>query len=158
MEMDERTSSVGPAEIMATACRQTRPDATRETPAVVITKDQPVTRGEDAAGGIGRYAEERAKKQGKKKPGTFDFLGLRTQPEREVRRACANDAQEAPQEPHDGRRMVPKRARSWKRRTQPRETHSLSGLLYSERWRFFANDLLLGYRFSRVMRVQNSAS
>ena len=27
----------------------------------------------------------------------------------------------------------PKRARSWKRRTQPRETYSLSGLLYSER-------------------------
>jgi len=25
---------------------------------------------------FGRYAEERAKKQGKKKPGTFDFLGL----------------------------------------------------------------------------------
>src|ERR1044071_6424846 len=30
----------------------------------------------------------------------------------------------------------PKRARSWKRRTQPRETYSLSGLLYSERWGF----------------------
>src|SRR4030095_3184976 len=27
----------------------------------------------------------------------------------------------------------PKRARSWKRRTQPRNTYSLSGLLYSER-------------------------
>jgi hypothetical protein len=27
----------------------------------------------------------------------------------------------------------PKRARSWKRRTQPRKTYSLSGLLYSER-------------------------
>ncbi len=25
---------------------------------------------------FGRYAEERAKRQGKKKPGTFDFLGL----------------------------------------------------------------------------------
>jgi hypothetical protein len=31
----------------------------------------------------------------------------------------------------------PKRARSWKRRTQPRKTYSLPGLLYSERWRFF---------------------
>src|ERR1700675_2692687 len=32
---------------------------------------------------------------------------LRTQPEREVHRACADDAQAAPQEPHGGRRMVP---------------------------------------------------
>jgi hypothetical protein len=30
----------------------------------------------------------------------------------------------------------PKRARSWKRRTQPRNTYSLSGLLYSERGDF----------------------
>ena len=30
----------------------------------------------------------------------------------------------------------PKRARSWKRRTQPRKTYSLSGLLYSEERRF----------------------
>ena len=44
METDERTSFIGPAGIMATACRQRRPDATRETPAVVINKDQPVTR------------------------------------------------------------------------------------------------------------------
>jgi RNA-directed DNA polymerase len=60
---------------------------------------------------FGRYAEERAKRQGKKKPGTFDFLGLthilRAQPEREVHSACANHAQAAPQEPHSGRRMVP---------------------------------------------------
>ena len=41
MEMDERISSIGPAGIMAMACRQRRPDATRETPAViVINKDQ----------------------------------------------------------------------------------------------------------------------
>src|SRR5579864_3587143 len=31
---------------------------------------------EDAAAGIWAFAEERAKRQGKKKPGTFDFLGL----------------------------------------------------------------------------------
>ena len=41
MEMDERTSFIGSAGIMAMACRQRRPDATRETPAViVINKDQ----------------------------------------------------------------------------------------------------------------------
>src|SRR5438876_6562963 len=32
---------------------------------------------------------------------------LRTQQEREVHRACANDAQAAPQEPHGSRRVVP---------------------------------------------------
>ena len=32
MEMDERTSSIGPAGIMAMACRHRRPDATREAP------------------------------------------------------------------------------------------------------------------------------
>ncbi len=62
---------------------------------------------------FGRYAEERAKRQGKKKPGTFHFLGLRhicaaaTQPKRwkftvHVRtmrkRLC--------RKPHSGRRMV----------------------------------------------------
>jgi len=35
MEMDERTSSIGPAGIMAMACRHRRPDATREAPAVI---------------------------------------------------------------------------------------------------------------------------
>jgi len=35
MEENERTSSIGPAGIMAMACRQRRPDATRETPAVI---------------------------------------------------------------------------------------------------------------------------
>src|SRR5215469_9601844 len=35
MERDERTSSIGPAGIMAMACRQRRPDATREAPAVI---------------------------------------------------------------------------------------------------------------------------
>ena len=45
MEMDERTSSIGPAGVMAMACKQRRPDATRETPAViVINKDQLATR------------------------------------------------------------------------------------------------------------------
>jgi hypothetical protein len=34
----------------------------------------------------------------------------------------------------------PKRARSWKRRTQPRKAYSLSGLLYSERWGFFVSN------------------
>ena len=32
MERDERTSSTQPAGVMAMACRQRRPDATRETP------------------------------------------------------------------------------------------------------------------------------
>jgi hypothetical protein len=40
MERDERTGSIGPAGIMAMACRQRRPDATREAPAVIINKDQ----------------------------------------------------------------------------------------------------------------------
>ena len=45
MKMDERTSFIGPAGIMAMACRQRRPDATRETPAVIVmNKDQLATR------------------------------------------------------------------------------------------------------------------
>jgi hypothetical protein len=41
MERDERTRSISPAGIMATACKQRRPDATLEAPAVsVINKDQ----------------------------------------------------------------------------------------------------------------------
>jgi RNA-directed DNA polymerase len=58
---------------------------------------------------FGRYAEERAKRQGKK-PSTFDFLGLThicANSRREVHSASANDAQAAPQGPHGGRRMVP---------------------------------------------------
>jgi len=35
MERDERTSSIAPAGIMAMACRQRRPEATREAPAVI---------------------------------------------------------------------------------------------------------------------------
>jgi len=35
MEKDERTSSIEPAGVMAMACRHRRPDATRETPAVI---------------------------------------------------------------------------------------------------------------------------
>jgi transposase len=35
MGMDEQTSSIGPAGVMAMACRQRRPDATREAPAVI---------------------------------------------------------------------------------------------------------------------------
>jgi hypothetical protein len=40
VEMDERTSSIGPAGVMAMACRHRRPDATREAPAVILIKDQ----------------------------------------------------------------------------------------------------------------------
>jgi len=35
MEIDERTSSIGPAGVMAMACTHRRPDATREAPAVI---------------------------------------------------------------------------------------------------------------------------
>jgi hypothetical protein len=53
MEIDERTSSIGPAGVMAMACTHRRPDATREAPAViVITKDQLATR-ERWAGPLG---------------------------------------------------------------------------------------------------------
>jgi hypothetical protein len=34
-EMDERTSSLRPAGVMAMACTRRRPDATREAPAVI---------------------------------------------------------------------------------------------------------------------------
>jgi hypothetical protein len=40
MEIDERTSFIGPAGVMAMACRHRRPDATREAPAVILIKDQ----------------------------------------------------------------------------------------------------------------------
>jgi hypothetical protein len=43
METDERTSSIGPGGIMAMACGQRRPDATREAPAVIVmNKDRRV--------------------------------------------------------------------------------------------------------------------
>ena len=38
MEIDERTNFIGPAGVMAMACRQRRPDATREAPAVVVIR------------------------------------------------------------------------------------------------------------------------
>jgi hypothetical protein len=44
MEIDERTSSIGSAGVMAMACRQRRPDATREAPAVIAGVDQLATR------------------------------------------------------------------------------------------------------------------
>ena len=60
---------------------------------------------------FGRYAEERAKRQGKKKPGTFDFLGFTHICARSRRGKFTvhvrDDAQAAPPEPHGGRRMVP---------------------------------------------------
>ena len=48
----ERTSSIGPAGVLATACRQRGPDATREAPAVIAVGDQPATR-ESQAGPFG---------------------------------------------------------------------------------------------------------
>jgi hypothetical protein len=44
MEIDERISSIGPAGVMAMACRQRRPDATRETSSGDRTSDQLATR------------------------------------------------------------------------------------------------------------------
>ena len=44
METDERTSSIEPAGVMATACTHRRPEATREAPAVIAVWDQPATR------------------------------------------------------------------------------------------------------------------
>jgi len=38
MERDERTSSIESAGIMAMACTQRRPDATREAPAVIAVR------------------------------------------------------------------------------------------------------------------------
>jgi len=38
MEIDERTSSIEPAGVMAMACTHRRPDATRETPAVILIR------------------------------------------------------------------------------------------------------------------------
>jgi len=44
MERDERTSSIGPTGVMAMACRHRRPDATRETPAVILIRIKRATR------------------------------------------------------------------------------------------------------------------
>ena len=44
MERDERISSIGPAGVMAMACRHRRPDATREAPAVIAVLGQPPAR------------------------------------------------------------------------------------------------------------------
>jgi len=38
MEIDERTSFIGPAGVMAMACAHRRPDATREAPAVILIR------------------------------------------------------------------------------------------------------------------------
>jgi hypothetical protein len=38
MEINERTSFIEPAGVMAMACTHRRPDATRETPAVIIIR------------------------------------------------------------------------------------------------------------------------
>ena len=44
-ERYERTGSVRPAGVMATACKRRGPDATREAPAVILdVQDQPATR------------------------------------------------------------------------------------------------------------------
>jgi len=52
MEKYERISSIQPAGVMATACRQKGPAATREAPAVVMRVDQPTAR-ESQAGPYG---------------------------------------------------------------------------------------------------------
>ena len=44
MERDERTSSIGPAGVMAMACTHRRPDATREAPSGDRNRDQLTTR------------------------------------------------------------------------------------------------------------------
>ncbi len=46
MEQYERTGSIGPAGVVATACRQRGPDATREAPAVIaVVINQQLARG-----------------------------------------------------------------------------------------------------------------
>ena len=44
--------SIGPAGVVATACKQREPDATREAPAVIAVEDQPAPR-ESQAGPLG---------------------------------------------------------------------------------------------------------
>jgi hypothetical protein len=50
----------------------------------------------------------------------------------------------------------PKRARSWKRRTQPRKTYSLTGLLYSERGDFTSTMPHYGYPLWLLARSDTS--
>ena len=52
MEEYERTASIGPAGVLATACMHRGPDATREAPAVIRGWDQLATR-ESQAGPFG---------------------------------------------------------------------------------------------------------
>src|SRR5713101_2397074 len=49
---NERISSIGPAGVVATACRHRGPEATREAPAVIVSRDQLATR-ESQAGPYG---------------------------------------------------------------------------------------------------------
>ena len=94
---------------------------------------------------FGRYAEERAKRQDKKKskvPGFRFAMPARTRRVR-LEEPAAENLHGGVCEGGDisrGALVDLKRARSWKRRTQPRKTYSLSGLLYSERWRFNNNN------------------
>jgi hypothetical protein len=44
MERYERTGSIGPAGVVATACKHRRPDATREAPTVIAVTGQLTTR------------------------------------------------------------------------------------------------------------------
>ena len=52
MEQCERISSIGPAGVVATACRHSGRDATREAPAVIAVRNQLATR-ERQAGPFG---------------------------------------------------------------------------------------------------------
>jgi hypothetical protein len=64
MKQYERTSFIGPAGVMATACRQRGPDATRETPRGGRGVDQPATR--ESQAGLRGVAERPVRPQ---KPG-----------------------------------------------------------------------------------------
>jgi hypothetical protein len=44
MEIDERTGSIAPAGVMATACTHRRPDATREAPTVIAEQKRSLDR------------------------------------------------------------------------------------------------------------------
>jgi hypothetical protein len=52
VERYERISSIGPAGVVATACRDSGSGATREAPAVIVSRDQLATR-ESQAGPCG---------------------------------------------------------------------------------------------------------
>src|SRR6202030_106480 len=68
--------------------------------------------GEDAAAGIWALCRGTREEAGKEETRHLRLsrpdAHMRPQPEREVHRASANDAQAASPEPHGGRRMVPK--------------------------------------------------